>query len=185
MPPMLKNVWQGGGDRGWCSGLSEAPQCLPWKALLGADLLPPPALGKWVTASRRSPEVCLHIFGFLEEKLGCVWWHMPAIPALGRPRQEHCYEFEALLGFTAQTVWGVSVCLSVLSVPLSLIYTHTLLLYSPPPLSAPPSVPICPQVDSNQPLNLILPRYLNIYEQESCSQPDKIFMCFHGASVSI
>lgn len=41
------------------------------------------------------------------------------------------------------------------------------------------------QVDSNQPLNIMLSGSLNIYEQESYSEPDKIFMCFHGALVSI
>lgn len=41
------------------------------------------------------------------------------------------------------------------------------------------------QFDSHQLLNIMQSRSLNIYEQESCSETDKIFMCFHGALVSI
>lgn len=46
-------------------------------------------------------------------------------------------------------------------------------------------LPIPMRVDFFQPLSIMLSRSLNIYEEESCSEPDKIFMCFHGVLVSM
>lgn len=31
-----------------------------------------------------------------------IWWHMPEFPALGRPRHEDCYAFEASLNNIAR-----------------------------------------------------------------------------------